>query len=288
MSETNPSVAGGTAANAANIGSFADLFNLYRDLIEPVRQYEAVVAKRQAAEGDLHKAQNTVSSAFILPFTTAISRTLLFAIPWIVLFLIVCNVKHNADGVKWLTLYDTWYGNLWLPTKISEIIAPDKVPLWLGIPIAFLRYFIVENVVAPVVLFLLPLMFAVSIVTTTFAVLNAKMVIRAKQQKIEMLDAELAVYLSELSAAITFVPPDYRFSEAIEFFYHSFANGKASTLQEVILQYDDFSHKRRMEQGQQDILEAHNAMLRELSYQTAQIKKLEGKVNTLNRKVSWL
>jgi hypothetical protein len=43
-----------------------------------------------------------------------------------------------------------------------------------------------------------------------------------------------------------------------------------------------------MEQGQQDILEAHNTMLRELSYQTAQIKKLEGKINTLNHKVGWL
>lgn len=285
MSETNPSVSGGAAAK---IGSFADLFNLYQDLVEPVRQYEAAVAKKQTAEDELHKAQHTVSSAFISPFTSAISRTLLFAIPWVVLFLIVCNVKHDANGVKWLTLYDAWYGHLWLPAKISKIIAPGKVPLWLGIPITFLRYLIIENVLAPVVLFLLPLMFVVSIVTTIFSVFHAKAIIRARQQQIESLDSELDARLNELSAPISFVPPDYRFSEAIEFFYRSYANGKAATLQEAILQYDDFSHKRRMEQGQQDILEAHNTMLRELSYQTAQIKKLEGKVNTLNHKVGWL
>lgn len=285
MSEMNPPVAGGVATK---IGSFADLFNLYRDLIEPVRQYEATAARKQVAEDELHKAQHTVSSAFLLPLTSAISRTLLFAVQWVILFLIVCNVKHDANGVKWLTLYDAWYGHLWLPAKISEIIAPGKVPLWFGIPITFLRYLIVENVLAPVVLFFLPLMMMLSIVTTVFSVLRAKIVIQTKQQEVETLDAELSVRLNELSAPISFVPPDYRFSEAIEFFYRSFANGKAATLQEAILQYDDFSHKRLMEQGQQDILKAHNIMLRELSYQTAQIKKLEGKINTLHDKVGWL
>lgn len=141
-------------------------------------------------------------------------------------------------------LHDVWYGHLWLPAKISEMIAPGKIPLWLGIPITFLRYLIVENVLAPVVLFLLPLMSIVSIFTTIFAVFHAKVIIRARQQQIETLDSQLDASLNELSVPISFVSPDYRFSEAIEFFYHSFANGKASTLQEAILQYDDFSHKR--------------------------------------------
>jgi hypothetical protein len=129
--------------------------------------------------------------------------------------LIVCNVKHDANGVKWLTLYDAWYGHLWLPAKISEIIALGKVPLWLGIPITFLRYLIVENVLAPVVLFLLPLMFVVSFFTAIFAVFHATAIIRARQQQIESLDSELDACLNELSAPISFVPPDYRFSEAI-------------------------------------------------------------------------
>lgn len=47
MSETNPSVAGGAAAK---IGSFADLFNLYRDLVVSLSRFFGGKEVVQSAE----------------------------------------------------------------------------------------------------------------------------------------------------------------------------------------------------------------------------------------------
>jgi len=270
MHSTNASF----GAPPTNIHNFADLFTLYRDLAESVRNYEDTKAKIEASEKELKRAHRTVSTAFLIPFLSAISRTLMLAIPWAVLFLIICSILHDANGVKWLTAYDAWYGQLWLPARISELFSPDKVPMWVGIPVTFFRYLVVENLLAPIILFLFPLMFVVSIFTTIFNVLLAKSTIRNKENELNLLHGELAQRFDEISAPISFVPPDYRFSEAIDFFYHAFANGKASTLQEAVLQYDDFTYKRRLEQNQNNILQTNNELLQKLSYQIEQIKQL--------------
>lgn len=42
-------------------------------------------------------------------------------------------------------------------------------------------------------------------------------------------------------------------------------------LQEAVLQYDDFTYKRRLEQNQKDILQTNNELLQKLYYQIKQL-----------------
>lgn len=50
-------------------------------------------------------------------------------------------------------------------------------------------------------------------------------------------------YISELEKemdfSITFVLPDYRTSEALEFFCNDFANGKVTNLKEAMKEYEE-------------------------------------------------
>lgn len=270
------------------VGSLADLFALYGRLVGPVREYEETAARKQAAEAALARAQETVSSAWITPFALAIARALLLAIPFIIFFLIICNVKTDAEGVKWITLYDQWYGRLWLVERYNALVTPETVPLWLGIPLALLHYFLIENVIAPVILFLLPLTFVFSVFTTVVSVLCAKRTIAVKRQEIERLQGELDARLDDLDLPLSFVPPDYRSSAALEYFSRGFANGRLSTLQEATAAYDTYLHQQRMEQGQLELLDAQDAILRQINYQTAEITKLKSKVDSVKRRVDWL
>lgn len=88
---------------------------------------------------------------------------------------------------------------LWLPARISELFSPDKVPMWVGIPVTFFRYLVVENLPAPVVLFLFSLMFVVSIFNTIFNILLAKSIISNKKNELRALiwDRNLKRFLNQ-------------------------------------------------------------------------------------------
>lgn len=270
------------------VGSIADLFALYGRMVQPVREYEETAQRRDKAGQELVEAKNTVSSAWLMPFLHGISRALLFAIPFVIFFLILCNVKTDAEGIKWLTHYDAWYGKLWLVEQINHIISPENVPLWVGIPLTFLHYLLIENVIAPVIFFLLPITIVISVVTTIISVIAAKRTIAVKRQEMERLQAELDMRLNDLDMPLSFVPPDYRSSMALEYFYRGFANGRVHTLQEATAAYDTYRHQQRMEQGQLELLNAQDAILRQISYQTSEIAKLKSKLDSVKSKVDWL
>lgn len=270
------------------VNSVADLFALYGRLVQPVREYEETAQRRDKAMEELEQARNTVSSAWVMPFLQGISRALLLAIPFVIFFLILCNVKTNAEGVKWLTLYDVWYGKLWLVEQFQNIISPENVPMWVGIPLTFLHYLLIENVIAPVIFFLLPITIVISVFTTIITVIGAKRTIVIKRQEIARLQAELDMRIDDLDAPLSFVPPDYRSSMALEYFYRGFANGKFHSLQEATAAFDTYLHQQRMEQGQQNMLEAQDNILRQIVYQTAEISKLKGKMDSIKNKVDWL
>ena len=63
--------------------------------------------------------------------------------------------------------------------------------------------------------------------------------------------------------AITFVPPDYRTSEALEFFCNDFANGKVTNLKEAMKEYDLYCHRKSVEETQKKAASEQTRLLQE-------------------------
>ena len=55
-------------------------------------------------------------------------------------------------------------------------------------------------------------------------------------------------------SAIEFIPPDYRYVEAVESFYRYLLNGRANDLQQAVNLYEEELHRMRMENAQQAML----------------------------------
>ena len=59
--------------------------------------------------------------------------------------------------------------------------------------------------------------------------------------------------LEENADIVAEIPRDYRTYHAVSFFSDAVANGKADTMKECMLQYDNYMHQLRMEQGQMNL-----------------------------------
>ena len=54
------------------------------------------------------------------------------------------------------------------------------------------------------------------------------------------------------------IPPDYRYRQAMTFFYNALKNQRAMTMQEAVNLYEDYLHKNRMEQMQAEQIQKLN------------------------------
>lgn len=264
-----------------------DLFTLYSQLIQPVQEYEATAYRKSQAESTLAQARETVSSAWIMPFATSIALSVVLAIPFAILFVIAGNVMTNEEGIKLISLFDKWLGDLWIIEQITNFLSPDNFPLWSAIIILPL-FLLIEYLIAPTVIFLFPTLFILNVFTTIFSTRKAKQTIIDKEQEIVHLQDELDIRLDDLSLPISFVPPNYRYSQALEYFCYCYANGKATTLQEAVNAYDTYLHQQRMEQGQQQILATQDIILQKIRYQNIELSQLNDSINRLHNKVDWL
>lgn len=270
------------------IESVDELFHLYYRLIQPLKNFEELCDRQDNLKNKMQEAEDTVKSAFFIPFIMALKFTLILAIPFVIIFLIVANICHTGEGVKLFDAYDNWITHTsfgeWFLGGVDGSIHSGIFAGLLGIIVMF----IVLCGLTPVVVFLLPAMFIFSVLITIGSVISAKSTIKNGNEELPQLNAQIEHALGELTEPLSFVPPDYRFSAAVEHFCQSYSNGKASTLKEAVILFDNYVHQMKMEQGQQEILESHREVLRKLDDQSAQLRSLERQVGKVKDRVDSL
>ena len=272
-----------------SIENLNDLNKVYHALLGPVKEIEMLSERRERLQKEMSDAKDTLSTKFITPFIAAIHFTSMFAIPFTIIFFIATFLIKNADGVRYSKVYELWFSEttslgwiFYLLNKFTELFGNI-----FGGLLAVIGTLIVY-VVLPVFIFLLPAMFGISIIVTVISCVVARRKLKSLPGEIKSVENDIDDIISTISKAISFVPPDYRFSDALEYFCTAFDNHKADSLKEAMLQYDDFVHKRKLELNQQEILEKHNETLRMLEYQNSKIDSLKLDVNRVESKVDWL
>lgn len=270
------------------IGSADELFHIYYGLIQPLKDFESLCDRQDQLKNRMQAAEDTVKSAFLTPVFMALKLTLALAIPFVIIFLIAANVCHTAEGVKLIDVYDKWIQQtpfgVWFLGKVDGSIESGIFAGLLGIIVMF----IVLCALTPTVVFLLPAMFVLSVLITIGSVISAKSTIKNGNAELPQLNAQIEHAMGELAEPISFVPPDYRFSMAVEHFCQSYSNGKATTLKEAVILFDNYVHQLKMEQGQQEILESNREALRKLDAQSAQLRSLERQVGKVKSRVDSL
>lgn len=85
-----------------------------------------------------------------------------------------------------------------------------------------------------------------------------------KQTEADIVRSNFQQALKNNAEIVAEIPKDYRTYYAVSYFYNQVVNGKADTLRECMLQYDNYLHQMRMEQNQMEMfsrLEAQERVL---------------------------
>lgn len=262
-----------------------DVFLLYGRLVSPMKELEDTCERQRQQEEAIANAKATIATCFITPFIHAIIWTVALAIPFLFIFWIAGNVIRLEDGVKFASAYISWYEDLPISNMmegwgkgIDNLLLHFLFILFLG----FVEFLLMPNVIV-----LLPIMFVVGIFATIIGVIRAKFVLTTGKKELEELNQQVSVKIEQLSDPLSFVPPNYRFSEAIEYFYMCFCNQKADTLKEAVILYDNYAHQKKMESSQEALIQQQIQVLKEIEYQNVQLKNINRKLRTIDNRLFW-
>lgn len=263
----------------------ADIFMLYGRLVTPMQELENACERQHQQEEAVADAKATIGICFLTPFIYAIVWTIALAIPFLIIFWIAGNLIRLEDGVKFASAYIGWYEDLPI-SNMMEGWGSGIENLFLHfLFILFLGF--VEFLVMPNVIVLLPIMFPFGILATIIGVIRAKFVLKKGKKELVELSQQIPSMIERLSGPLSFVPPDYRFSEAIEYFYRSFCNQKANTLRDAVILYDNYVHQKKMEASQEELIQQQIAVLRQIEYQNLQLNKIHGKLKDIDSRLFW-
>ena len=270
------------------INSDDDLFRLFSNLIQPMRVFEETIERKKDAEDAIYASKNVISSALVMPLIRAIMYTIFAAIPFLILWYILVNQIRNDEDIKLFIIYVEWAENLRLITGIENWLTGLNEAGFLAAFILTILYFLLVTalifVFIPIVIVLLPLAFVVGTITTIIDVIKGKATIAKNAPLISYLENDTNEMLDALVLPLSFVPPDYRYSDALRFFFSSYSNSKVATLKEAVHLYDDYLHKQRLEEGQERLLQSQQVLLRDLSEQNKRLIELDRKVSKVKRR----
>ena len=84
---------------------------------------------------------------------------------------------------------------------------------------------------------------------------KAKQKIEENQKVIQDISAEIERVATENAALINELPRDYRFYDAAYFMERAFANDRCSTMREAMNLYEEYAHRKAMEDYNQQLIE---------------------------------
>lgn len=266
-----------------------ELFGAYAQILPPLRELENACKRQVALNEQLSSARNQAEMPALTAIATAISMTFLLAIPFSIIFDVVTWLIHSTDGRALFYAYDEWVSTLPIISNISNGIG--NLGEGKGVLISLLiliLFFIWGFVITPTIVILFPSMVVSGIITTIVTVKKAKATIVETEKMLPEVAKEIDDSYNQIKVPLTLlVPPDYRYSAAIEFFCSSYRNGKVSSQKEAVTLYDEYVHNKIMEQGQQEALKMQREIFQKLQEQDVKMNDLQRKVDHVNSKVGW-
>ncbi len=236
-----------------------EMFSLFYVLSKYLKEHENMTALRKKDNQLLINGLEDVNKPATYVISSVLGGTIVFGIPFLIIFYIVTNVVHLGDGRSLYYVYDTFIANIpvvnrfltWLSDFHGESII---LLLLLQLFVLALWYILV-----PCITVLMPAMAVISL----FQLKKIKKSIPKLRDEVRELDKYISELEKEMDFAITFVPPDYRTSEALEFFCNDFANGKVTNLKEAMKEYDLYCHRKSVEETQKKAASEQTRLLQE-------------------------
>lgn len=224
-----------------------DLFSLFYILSKYLKEYEELTAQKRDKETGLEGREDNVNHPILFTLTNTILYTLLRAIPFLIIFFIVTNVIRTDDGRAFWYACEKWMSSTPIIRAIFAIL-PDTNSVIINTVILLFKLILIFFI-EPCITILMPLSFVASVITTIRTKTNLP------TMKKEFVDIEKEVEEMEfiIDGPLTFVPPDYRTSDALEYFCRCYVNGKVSNLKEAIDRYDVYRHRQEMERVHNEI-----------------------------------
>lgn len=85
--------------------------------------------------------------------------------------------------------------------------------------------------------------------------------IKGKENEIQDIQTQIDSCIDSLRPRLVLVPQGYRTTEALNFLCNAYSCGKAESIKEAMLQYDEDCHRRRLEEGNIEIMNRQQQIL---------------------------
>lgn len=210
------------------------LFSIYEKLIEPFRQIEAKISRVNDLQGAIeeNKEYTKCSFARILYF----SKYIYF--PLLIINIILAFAFDNGVDDSGLTKV-AWFFPVF--DKLYDIFHNWFFELLEYAYIFLLQPFIDSMLVISII---------VIAVNTVHKFQNEKY-----QKEIDELIPIVNSEMDNISEVACFIPPSYRYSQALDFFVDAYANSKIDNLKEAVNLYDTNEYRQNMLDYQRQTVE---------------------------------
>lgn len=207
------------------------LFSIYEKLIEPFRQIEAKISRVNDLQEaiDDNKDYTKCSLERIFHFAKYI-----FIPTLIVNIIFVASLDDDATIGKFLPLY-----------RLFDYMIDNHDSMF------------IELLLLPYAYVLHPIFVSLIITAIIVIIVNIIHMIQNKkyQQEIDELIPIINQETDSISEVACFIPPSYRYSQALDFFVDAYANSKIDNLKEAVNLYDTNEYRQNMLDYQKQTVE---------------------------------
>ena len=264
-------------------------FELFYSVLPHLKELESYIETKDAAQRRREQAQSRLEMPVLSTFINALLYTISFAIPFLIVFYIILNVVTLDDEKSLYSAYEAWLDASPIVSMVTGwLLLPANVNNFLCKLISILLSFLFMFVVVPCLYFLLPMVFVLCSISTICTRRAAKKDLKESAEICEEMDLNIGLLVNLLAVPLQAVPPDYQYSEALEYFCNSYMNGRVHTLQEAVTTYDIYLHRRKMEHAQEVIHNDQAMILEEIHNQQKKLDRLQDTITRVKSKVDWL
>ena len=231
------------------------LFSIYEKLIEPFKKIEAKVAKINNLQELIEENKEYTKCSFerILYF----SKYIFF--PLLIINIIIVSI--NMDNEIFLRKF--------LPLEaLFEFLIDNYDTTFLD-----LLYFAYCFLFHPIFLSF----FIIGIIVITVNIMH-KFQNEKYQKEIDEIMPIVNSEMEDISEVACFIPPNYRYSDALDFFVEAYANSKVDNLKEAVNLYDTNEYRQNMLDYQAEMVEWTKAIAFAELEQAEQLKNIRNDI----------
>lgn len=207
------------------------LFTMYNNLIEPLAQIERTHSEIMETETMVGRMAQAIRFSFSDALKHAVKLSLKLAVVLFIVLLVIAQFNETLENMKTTTVL-----------KIIAVVALAVSLIWA---------------------------FCAEAVSSASRERNRKAIHDRAVDELAKLEDSLKWQVSQIREVIMFVPPKYRFSEALRYFVESYLNSRIDNLKEAVNAFDTYYFRSQTIQMQREMLEKqqeNNELMQAIAY----------------------